>query len=214
MTSKSYTLRPIGELGDAARLWLGINLGCEVLRLIQAIVDLVLVANLRSLTGEQLDLWSQVSTASMILVVPYYICLVVVGVWIYRASTNAHALGKGLRISPPWSVGWFAIPFASLWKPYESMSETWRVSHDPDGWRRNRSPDSMRIWWGAWLTALISGNLGNRLLAMFSDIGVLVFADLLLLVSASAGIVASIYLRRLIAEVNARQTDHLHTRVF
>jgi hypothetical protein len=46
---------------------------------------------------------------------------VLVGVWIYRANANAHALGGDLSVSPGWAVGWFFVPIACLFKPYLAM---------------------------------------------------------------------------------------------
>src|SRR5437868_6687462 len=44
--------------------------------------------------------------------------------WIHRANRNARALGaQGMRFTPGWAVGWYFIPIASLWKPYQAMKE-------------------------------------------------------------------------------------------
>jgi hypothetical protein len=214
MASKTYHLRPIDDLGRAAMLWLGINIGSEALGLALSIADLALLFNTDRLDDAQFNLWDQMVVGSNVLLLPWYICLVVVGMWIYRASANAHAVGKGLQVSPPWAVGWFVIPFANLWKPYESMSETWRISHDPTGWRRHRSPGAMKIWWAGWLIATISGNIGSRIVQGSADRGVVAFASGLLMISAVAGIVASWTLRGLIRGVTERQTDLLRAQVF
>src|SRR5262245_61248809 len=49
--------------------------------------------------------------------------------WIHRANWNARALGaQGMEFSPGWSIGWYFVPFANLWKPYQAMREIWRAS--------------------------------------------------------------------------------------
>jgi hypothetical protein len=57
-------------------------------------------------------------------------CFVLVGRWIYRTNANAHLLGGDMTISPGWSVGWYFVPVANLFKPYEGMKETWFASHN------------------------------------------------------------------------------------
>jgi len=72
--------------------------------------------------------------------------------WIYRASVNARQLGaKDMEISPGWAVGWFFIPFANLWMPFQAMSEIWNASASPVMWRQLRTPVIVAIWWCLWL---------------------------------------------------------------
>jgi len=53
--------------------------------------------------------------------------------WIYRANYNARQLGaEGMNFTPGWSVGWYFVPIATLWKPYQAMKEIWKASHYPD----------------------------------------------------------------------------------
>jgi hypothetical protein len=50
--------------------------------------------------------------------------------WIYRSNNNLRALsGESMTFTPGWSVGWYFIPIANLWKPYQVMNEIWKVSH-------------------------------------------------------------------------------------
>src|ERR1700754_3506800 len=54
--------------------------------------------------------------------------IIVFAVWIHRANRNARALGAvGMRFSPGWAVGWFFVPIANLWKPYQAMKEIWQA---------------------------------------------------------------------------------------
>lgn len=52
-----------------------------------------------------------------------FIIFVVSGIlilkWIYRANYNSRQLGAtGMVFTPGWSIYWYFIPIASLWKPY------------------------------------------------------------------------------------------------
>ena len=45
-------------------------------------------------------------------------------VWIRRANINADALVRSrMEFTPGWAVGWFFVPFANLFKPYQVMAE-------------------------------------------------------------------------------------------
>jgi len=78
--------------------------------------------------------------------------------WIYRANFNARQLGaKDMEITPGWAVGWFFIPFANLWVPFEAMSEIWNASAIPLAWRQQRTPPLVAVWWCIWLAVSFEG---------------------------------------------------------
>ncbi len=72
--------------------------------------------------------------------------------WIHQAARNADALGPRGEFSPGWSVGWWFIPVANLWKPLQVMSEIWNRSH-PSA----MSPHLLWPWWGAWVVGNSAG---------------------------------------------------------
>lgn len=45
---------------------------------------------------------------------------VFIGMWIYRAAWNGRVFAgaRQLDFTPGWSVGWYFLPIANLWKPY------------------------------------------------------------------------------------------------
>jgi hypothetical protein len=84
--------------------------------------------------------------------------------WIYLANTNARNLGAAdLRFSPGWAIGWYFIPIANLWKPYQAMKEIWQSSHDPKNWPQVKTPRFFSLWWTLWV---ISGILSQLSLKM------------------------------------------------
>jgi hypothetical protein len=86
------------------------------------------------------------------------VCFVLVGRWIYVANANAHAFGTGeMSIGPGWAVGWFFVPIANLFKPYEAMKETWQVSHHVAGLLEEAESPLVRWWWGLWIVSGIVG---------------------------------------------------------
>ena len=55
--------------------------------------------------------------------------IVVFLIWINRANKNSRALGaQNMQFTPGWCVGWWFIPIASLWKPYQAVREIWKTS--------------------------------------------------------------------------------------
>jgi len=84
--------------------------------------------------------------------------------WIYRANTNARALGAtSMRFTPGWSVGWYFIPIANLWKPYQAMKEIWKASANPRNPNAAQRSPLLPWWWGLWIGSGILGNAVFRL---------------------------------------------------
>jgi hypothetical protein len=85
-------------------------------------------------------------------------------IWIYRASRNLRYLGAdGLGYSPGWSVGWYFIPLANLWKPYGAVREIWQASSNPQNWQYEPVPAILSWWWFFWLGTNILANISFRL---------------------------------------------------
>jgi hypothetical protein len=93
--------------------------------------------------------------------VAYLITMVIFLRWIYLSNRNARALGaQDMEFSPGWSVGWYFVPIASVWKPYHAMKEIFKASH-PDhsaNWREAPPPGILAPWWIVWL---VSGAVGQ-----------------------------------------------------
>ena len=96
---------------------------------------------------------------------------VVLVFWILRVSKNAYALkGRRLANSPLFAaLWWYLIPFMSLIKPLESMSEIWDVSA-VDATRRRQNRAALGVWWAA---LLISSAL-TYLSSVIRHVGVLI----------------------------------------
>ena len=109
--------------------------------------------------GRSLPVIHAVGLFALVQIASYIVTVIVTGRWIWRASTNAHALATGMSITPGWAVGWFFMPVASLFKPFEAMRECWQVSHDPNQWPLLPVPALLRWWWGCWIASNIGANL-------------------------------------------------------
>ena len=95
------------------------------------------------------------------------VSIVVVSMWIYRAHANLRDAGiDGLEFTPGWAVGWYFIPFANLFKPFQAMREIFHAS-DPTasagGWASRPTPPLLGWWWAAWLASNFLSNVMLRL---------------------------------------------------
>lgn len=83
-----------------------------------------------------------------------FVSSVSVLMWIHRANHNARQLGAtGLKFTPGWAVGWYFIPIASIWKPYQAMKEICQASFNPGRWWDEDRPALLPAWWALWLLA-------------------------------------------------------------
>jgi hypothetical protein len=96
-------------------------------------------------------------------------CIVVVAFWIHRVSANAHVLSNDMTISPGWAVGWYFVPIANLFKPYQGMKEAWMASHFRDNWHGEPTPALLVWWWALWLITNILANISFRIGNQYPD---------------------------------------------
>jgi hypothetical protein len=128
-------------------------------------------------------------------------------IWSYRAMSVAHDLTPTLAISPGWSIGWYFVPVATLWKPYEAMREIWQGSalnnetaaHAPlIGW-----------WWAAWIGRGILGGVAGVLVRESPEISLMCVAA-----ATTLGIVAAVLLTLIIGRINRMQAGAIDAGIF
>jgi hypothetical protein len=95
--------------------------------------------------------------------IAYLGAVIFVARWIMRVNRNAHQLSDSMTVSPGWNVGWFFIPIANLWKPFDGIRQTWQASASAADPASVRLPAFMRWWWALWLVTNILGNISARL---------------------------------------------------
>jgi hypothetical protein len=135
---------------------------------------------------------------AQIWLVLYIINVIVFSVWIIRASKNVRALGaSGLEFSPGWAVGWYFVPLACFFKPFEAMREIWKASKNPKQWRSLETGSVVGWWWFAFLAGGVTGYISSALQLGAHDLGSLtsstefsIFASFCVL----ASIVAALFL--------------------
>jgi hypothetical protein len=97
--------------------------------------------------------------------------------WVHRANTNLGLLsGSAMAFTPGWSVVWFFIPLANLFKPYQVVKEIWLVSH------RGREvlllgetvagggAGLVGWWWCCFLVSAVAGRVASSLSTGVDDV--------------------------------------------
>ncbi len=138
--------------------------------------------------------------------IPIFIASIVTFlVWEYRSFNNLSALkARNLEFSPGWVVGWWFVPFAALFKPFQAMRELW-IESDPDydeecGFLSSSigAPTVMGIWWATWILMGIADRVSNK----FEDD---LFFPVALIVGSFLEIIAAGLLIELILDIGERQ---------
>lgn len=90
---------------------------------------------------------------------------VIVSVWIHRISSNTRALvgPRYMDFTPAWAVGWYFIPFANLWKPYQAIRELWTLNFAKHPAHPGEANALLPVWWFLWLGWNAASNLAGRM---------------------------------------------------
>jgi hypothetical protein len=130
---------------------------------------------------------------------------------VFRFNKNARALGsQGLEYTPGWSVGWFFIPIANLFKPFQAVSEIYKASDPKAGafdWRQSPTDTALGWWWGTWIIGNIISQVEIRM--QFRQIEVppevsLSVSGISLVFTIAAGILAIYVVRSIHARLEAK----------
>lgn len=81
----------------------------------------------------------------------------------HRAMKNLHIMGaRSPEMSPGWTVGWYFIPFANWWKPFQAMQQIWDGSEDVVS-EAYKPAKLIGVWWGCWVLTNILSNISFRM---------------------------------------------------
>lgn len=140
----------------------------------------------------------------------YLTTAVIYLVWVNRANKNARALGAvGMKFTPGWCVGWWFIPIANLFKPFQAVREIYLASSptaSPTTWRVSPAPSLLGLWWAAWIAGNILANIEGRL-AMSGEADLIEASSAIGIVSSLIGIAAAITAMQVVRQINARQNQ-------
>ncbi|MCT2400476.1 DUF4328 domain-containing protein [Novosphingobium mangrovi (ex Huang et al. 2023)] len=128
---------------------------------------------------------------------------IVILMWIYRAHANLFAAGmEGLKYTPGWSVGWFFIPIANFFEPFQAMRELLQVSRYGNKPMMRDLPELVP-WWTFFVGSNVIGTV-NGTAFVADDVQYLLAAVTLVL-----DIAAAWCLLQIVRVVTRAQTERL-----
>lgn len=163
--------------------------------------------------AEQND--SRQGTVGVLQVVVFLVTAVLFLRWTYLSNSNAHALGAfGMHYSPGWAVGWYFIPIANLWKPYQALKETFKASHPDFGqdWRLAPHPEILPLWWLLWIIGTFVGVAALRVARQADTLDELRVSSVLMFVSYAVDLPLAVLVIVLVSKLQAWQVAK-HQRV-
>lgn len=132
--------------------------------------------------------------------------VVVVAMWIHRAHANLRDGGvDGLEFSPGWAVGWYFIPFANLFKPFQAMRELWTASHGETDQFGAQAPSEVKAWWAAWIIGNILSSVSTRILLMGEGASTVTVGSAVGAAGTAIIVLAAVLLTKVIAGVTQAQ---------
>ena len=134
--------------------------------------------------------------------------------WVYRVNLNAKVLAPDKPTSPAWSVGWYFVPIAALWKPYQAIRETWQISTDRKNWRAAAYPLLLRQWWALWIISNILSNVSFRLSLQTDVSGMAALGGVFDLLSDLIDVPCDLVFIAIIRQLTALQVGALSGRSF
>lgn len=124
-----------------------------------SIIDSAERGTLDQATANEWD--SQTQGAALLYLVDFVASAIAFLAWLSRSVENVPPLGAGtLWVSPRWAIGWWFVPVANLFKPYQVVRDLLgqlRVPEHDGGSRVTLA------WWICWIAGGLSTAIATRL---------------------------------------------------
>lgn len=153
-TMTFWTLLLIGtRLGGLALYWL-----CYIAMIVTGkIVDFDAPGD--TLANDSLTIAT--GLAGLVYLATYIVSGIVTLFWLYGAARNAKAIRPSIEFTPGWAVGWYFVPVANLFKPYEVLRDIWIAGKGKVNGVYPKGTPRLVIWWlcnigGGLLTGIAS----------------------------------------------------------
>jgi hypothetical protein len=103
-------------------------------------------------------------------------------------------------------VGWWLIPVANLWKPFQTVRELWKASGGDEAWWRSATWPVIGWWWACWVVFNILYNTTIRFYGSESaTVRTYIVGDRVSIAGDLVSIVAAFLAIAIVRAVNARQ---------
>lgn len=130
--------------------------------------------------------------------------------WQRRIRKNADYIGiTGLRFSMAGVIGWWFVPIANIFLPYQVMKEMWQSNYhganEQSEWRDSTVSGLLGWWWGLFLVGGWVGNIAVRIYFRNDDIDSLIMGDWLDIGSSMIWMLSAALAIALVREITAFQ---------
>lgn len=194
-------VKPLAGLTRTLRVLIKINIAITATAVVAGFYDYYSYANIPpGVDPNETLLPSDVVTG--IVGLTQFIFAIVLGItflrWIYRTNKNLRILsGEQMTFTPGWSVGWYFVPIAHLFKPYQVMKEIWQVSH------KNESTTYSLVgwWWCLWIVSSFLGHLAFKLAFRLDDLDSYIASTMTYIVSDGLDVILNILALMLVTRI-------------
>jgi uncharacterized protein DUF4328 len=147
--------------------------------------------------------------------VNFVVLIVIFCIWIYRANYNARQLGAtGMKFSPGWAVGWYFIPIANLWKPYQAMCKIWQASAAPASWQDQPRGSILPLWWTFFLLSNFTANMSGRLSLRAASTSELIWSSTVSAASSIFDVASNVVALALVSQIYRMQMARRSAEAF
>jgi hypothetical protein len=142
-----------------------------------------------------------------------FIAFIISGVlclrWIHRMAYNARIRARVMHFTPGWAVGWYFIPIAYWWKPFQAMKEIWDKSVEQAGAHGREAAGLLGAWWALWISESLLSNASFRMKLRAAGFDGLLAANFVTLLSDALEIPLCIVFILMVKRLTAMQ-DYAH----
>ncbi|ESQ74034.1 DUF4328 domain-containing protein [Asticcacaulis sp. AC402] len=198
MQKKNYHFRPLKALTTWTLILAGVKAGALAL---YALCNVVPVATGFPFDYETMEDPMAIGSAlaGLLYVTATVIGGVVALVWFYGATRNTMAIRPTLTLHPGWAVGWWFVPFASLYKPYQYMRDIWLTAMgQTNGRYAAAAPPLLIIWWWTFL-------ISNLLLRIADRFELEVLGSVFIVAGGALSVLATLIFMKLVRDIARNQ---------
>ena len=205
------SFKRIDDLSRVLRALLAVGIVADAINVVVTFLEIQTLERFKSgLASSQgvNDAFDRSRVVGIVAFVVFLSTVVIWLVWQHRGQSNLHALAiPRLTFTPAWAVGWWLIPIANLWKPFQTVRELWRASDGDEAWWTSPTWPVIGWWWACWVVFNILYNTTIRFYG--SDSAVVssyLIGDRLSIAGDLVSIVAAILAISIVRSVTDRQT--------
>jgi Domain of unknown function (DUF4328) len=129
-------------------------------------------------------------------------------VWQYRGQANLYAAARRGLLHRPWgAVGWWLVPIANLWMPFQTVRELWKASEpieDPGAWPGVATWAVLGWWWALWIVGNVLQS-ATGFATETTDLETIRTADLIALAGLAGSVFATCLAIGVVRQISARQ---------